>query len=178
MRLCRLVIRDHWRRRYRERELFVPLEALSDYPAPVQEMCEDSGFMEDCLELLSGKQRRVLQMYFEQQMSPDEIAEAMGCTASAVRKLYQRAIVKLRKHFNLPDKRGGVLWADRFTIFLRRHGKCPILCGVLRTSNTEGHNIGKGRVHDENHRTRNKRDATCGEKSLREPLSTWCRLAE
>lgn len=46
-------------------------------------------------------------MYFEQQMSPDEIAEAMVCTASAVRKLYQRAIVKLRKHFNLPDKRGG-----------------------------------------------------------------------
>lgn len=63
--------------------------------------------------MLSGKQRQVIQMHFEEEMRFAEIAEVMGCTKSAVCKPYHRAIARLRKHFNVPDKRGGVLQSER-----------------------------------------------------------------
>ncbi len=111
--LCRLILRDHLRQRYRERDLFVPLDTLSDCPAPTQGLCENEGaFLQECLLVLSGKQRQVIQMHFEEEMSFAEIAEAMGCTRSAVCKLYHRAIARLRKHFHVPDKRG-VLQSER-----------------------------------------------------------------
>ncbi|MGQ9882070.1 MAG: RNA polymerase sigma factor, partial [Armatimonadota bacterium] len=107
-RTCRVVLFDYLRQRYRERELFVPIDAVRDCPAPAQGLCEDEGaFLQECLQVLSGKQRRVVQMHVEEEMSFDQIAEVMECTPSAVRKLYHRAIKKLRKHFNVQDKRGG-----------------------------------------------------------------------
>ncbi|MER3472957.1 MAG: hypothetical protein C4335_02755 [Armatimonadota bacterium] len=63
--------------------------------------------MQECLQVLTGKQRQVLQMHFEEEMGFGEIAEAMGCTPSAVREMYHRAIHRLRKHFHVQDKRGG-----------------------------------------------------------------------
>ncbi|MGQ9486340.1 MAG: RNA polymerase sigma factor [Armatimonadota bacterium] len=45
--------------------------------------------------------------FTEEEMSFDQIAEELGCSPRAVRSLYQRAIKKLRKHFNVQDKRGG-----------------------------------------------------------------------
>lgn len=107
-RTCHVVLLDHLHQRYRERELFVPLDALGDCPAPAQGLCEDEGaFLQECLQVLAGKQRRVVQMHIEEEMSFDQIAEVMGCTPSAVRKLYHRAIIRLRKRFNVQDKRGG-----------------------------------------------------------------------
>ena len=108
-RTCRVVLLDYLRQRYRERELFVPLDALRDCPAPAQGLCDEEGvFLQECLRVLSGKQRQVVQMHFEEEMRFDQIAEVMGCTPSAVRKLYHRAIIRLRKHSNVQDTRGGV----------------------------------------------------------------------
>lgn len=105
---CHVVLFDYLRQRYRERELVVPLDAVRDCPAPAQGLCdEDSAFLQECLQVLSGKQRQVVQMHFEEGMSFGEIAEELGCTPRAVRSLYHRAINRLRKHFNVQDKRGG-----------------------------------------------------------------------
>ncbi|MGQ9791434.1 MAG: RNA polymerase sigma factor [Armatimonadota bacterium] len=107
-RTCHIVLFDYLRQRYRERELFVPLDAVRDCPAPAQRLCDEEGvFLQECLQVLSGKQRQVVQMHFEEEMSFVEIAEVLGCTPRAVRSLYQRAINRLRKHFNVQDKRGG-----------------------------------------------------------------------
>jgi RNA polymerase sigma factor (sigma-70 family) len=136
MRVCRLVLRDYLRWRYRERELFVPLDTLRDYPASVQELCDDGGFVQVCLQMLSDKQSKVIQMYFEQELSFSEIAELLGCTPSAVRKLYHRAITKLRKYFNVPDRRGGGTAYEvsnrYFSKFFKPREKCPILGGIYR----------------------------------------------
>ncbi len=103
-RVCRAVLIDHLRRRYRERALFVPLHEVADYPTC--STCVESAFLHECLDLLSAKQRRVVQMHIVQNMDFEEVAEALGCTPQSVRQLYHRAIARLRKHFRVREAGG------------------------------------------------------------------------
>lgn len=104
-RTCRSVLCDPLCRLQRERQLFVSLEEATDCPPPSPAydllLCLD-----ECLSLLSNEQRTIVRLHAEQRMNFAEIAPELRKTPCAVQNQYQRAIQKLRKHFDLPDKRG------------------------------------------------------------------------
>lgn len=104
-RTCRSVLCDHLRRLRRERQLFVPLEEVVDYPAS---SCSNDLLLclDECLSLLPDEQRTIVRLHVEEGMTFAEIASELGKTPCAVQKQYQRAIQKLRKYFDLPDNRG------------------------------------------------------------------------
>jgi len=103
---CRSVLCDHLRRLRRERQRLVPLETVIEHPAPAQDnalvLC-----IHESLSLLPDTQRTIVHLHVAERMTFAQIAVELGSTPCAVQKQFQRAIKKLRKYFDLPDKGGG-----------------------------------------------------------------------
>ena len=53
--------------------------------------------------LLTGRQKLVLQLLFDREMSPSEISKVLGISAQAVRSTKHKAIQKLREYFPARD---------------------------------------------------------------------------
>lgn len=51
-----------------------------------------------CLELLPGEDRRLLQLYFVEERTQSQIAEVLGCSQMQVSRLLRRAVRRLRRH--------------------------------------------------------------------------------
>ncbi|HET8619121.1 MAG TPA: sigma-70 family RNA polymerase sigma factor, partial [Acidimicrobiales bacterium] len=50
------------------------------------------------LELLSGDDRELLQMYFVEERTQSQIAAVLGCSQMQVSRLLRRAVRQLRRH--------------------------------------------------------------------------------
>ena len=92
--ISRSVAIDHLRKR---RPVEVPLEAapppsVDDPPAPPEAPPIPAG-------LLSGRQKLVLTMLFEKQMTVSEAADALGVDPQTIRSTKHKALTKLRSHF-------------------------------------------------------------------------------
>ena len=53
--------------------------------------------------LLTPRQRLVLQLLFDREMSPEEVAELLGISTQTVRSAKHKAIQRLREHFGVLD---------------------------------------------------------------------------
>ncbi len=91
-------------RHRRQRLSTVPLEAQHDPPA------EPSGQeppLSVPLHLLSGRQRLVLRLLFDEQKSVAETARFMGVDEQTVRSTKHKALARLRDHLGAPEASSG-----------------------------------------------------------------------
>lgn len=100
-RIAHNVVVDHLRRRSR-RSPSLPLDEAVELASDDQSMdnilrIDDVTELRDALSCLTDSERQVVAMRFTGEMSPPEIAEALGKSPGAVRWLQHSAITKLRE---------------------------------------------------------------------------------
>ena len=89
--------------RDRGRRQFIPLEELvmgtlrREGPAALTEEREDQDSLLEVVRRLPSERQQLLILKFVEQMSNAEIAEVMGRTEGAIKSLYHRTLVALRK---------------------------------------------------------------------------------
>ncbi len=88
----------------RRRPTAAPLEAAAEVaqppqPPPPPADSPATGAVEVPEGLLSGRQRLVLHLLFDEELSVEAAAEAMGVEAQTVRSTKHKALLKLREHF-------------------------------------------------------------------------------
>jgi RNA polymerase sigma-70 factor (ECF subfamily) len=101
--VARSTARDALRRR---RPVQVPVE-----DAPEAQLAVDPDEPAEKLnipkELLSPRQREVLELMYEREMDVAEIAAALGVDTQTVRSTHHKAMLKLRAHFGVAPAKGG-----------------------------------------------------------------------
>lgn len=100
-------------KRHMAREVPLAETRLADMPLdPVEspsgqaQARERDEQLENALQQLPEHYRQVLRMYTTDRFTFVQIAEKMGSTADAVRKLWRRALEELRKHLDTPHEIG------------------------------------------------------------------------
>jgi RNA polymerase sigma-70 factor (ECF subfamily) len=99
--IARRIVIDRWRRRRLLRWLpFQAGDTHSELPDPddSRERAEFWIWLAQLADVLSGREREVVFLRYQRDLSDEDIGEILGLSASGVRTLVSRALASLRQH--------------------------------------------------------------------------------
>jgi RNA polymerase sigma-70 factor (ECF subfamily) len=99
--IARRIVIDRWRRRRLLRWLpFQAVNTRSELPDPddSRERAEFWIWLAQLADVLSGREREVVFLRYQRDLSDEDIGEILGLSASGVRTLVSRALASLRQH--------------------------------------------------------------------------------
>ena len=99
--MVRNTVVDHYREEKAIHELQKNIQDVSNSNCGYSTAeCEEKEYLREAVTILSDEERQLLYFKYEMNMRSEEIGEALGISAGAVRMRHKRTVEKLRKEIN------------------------------------------------------------------------------